>query len=449
MRVAVIGTGYVGLVTGACLAHVGHDVICIDKDPGRIETLRRGISPIHEAGLDDLLAEGLKSGRLSFAEGLSSLAGADISMICVGTPSGPDGIDLSAIRQAAAAIGDALQDQTRYHVVTVKSTVVPGTTDQVVRAELEAASGRLVGTNLGLAMNPEFLSQGSAVEDLLNPDRIIIGEWDQRSGDALAALYKPFTVPVLRMGLRNAEMCKYAANAFQATLISFANQIATICEQIPGADHEPVIESVHLDRNLQAAEGAIGATRFLKGGIGFGGSCFPKDLAALQHFAHMIGAKSEMIDAALAVNRRRPDDVLVRLSQRLGGLEGRTVVILGLAFKPGTDDVRESPGIALAEKLLAAGAKVRTHDPLPAARQRAREAMDERAGIATTPEAALEGADAAVIATAWPHYRDWNWSALLSVMHRPLLYDGRHLLKGLPFPAGTEIVRVGTGPEYS
>ena len=446
MRVGIIGTGYVGLVTGACLAHLGQSVTCIDKDSERIATLTRGTTPIHEEGLDDLLVEGVANGRLRFADDLTCLVDADISMICVGTPSGPDGIDLSALRQASAGIGQVLRGQNRYHVVVVKSTVVPGTTDQVVRTELEAASGRVVGHTLGLAMNPEFLSQGSAVRDNLNPDRLIIGAWDARSGDTLATMYRDYSAPMLRMSLRNAEMCKYAANAFQATLISFANQIASICEHIPGADHEAVLESVHLDRILQPEGRPAGAIRFLKGGIGFGGSCFPKDLAALQHFAGEIGAPSEMIDAVLATNRRRPDDVIARLEQILGGLEGRTISILGLAFKPGTDDVRESPGIALAERLLARKAVVRTHDPLAATRQRARAAMSTGIAIANTVEAALTDADAVILATAWPDYRTCDWAALSRRMKQALIYDGRNLLNGIVLPQGTSLIRVGTGP---
>lgn len=441
MQLAMVGSGYVGLVSAACLAAIGHRVVCVDADPARIDMLTRGQSPIHEPGLDGLIRDGLGAGRLAATTELgAALNGAQVAMIAVGTPSVEGRIDLSAVETASRQIGALLRGRRDRPVVAVKSTVVPGTTAGLVRKALEETSGGRAGRDFGLAMNPEFLSQGSAVEDFLHPDRIVVGALDEYSGEMMAELYRPLPAPLLRMGLAEAEMVKYAANALQALLISYANQIAALCEAIPGADHDKVMAAVHLDRMLDGPDGKrAGATRFLQGGIGFGGSCFPKDLEALNVFAHRLGVPVPLVAAISAVNAIRPAQALNLLADRLGGVFERRIAVLGLAFKPDTDDLRESPGLKLMERLRRRGAEVRLHDPLPQARTRARALGLE---VCDTAEAALDGADAAIIATAWPQYRDLDWS-------RPrhlVVLDGRGLLDGLDLPASVHVVRIGQGP---
>jgi UDPglucose 6-dehydrogenase/GDP-mannose 6-dehydrogenase len=320
--------------------------------------------------------------------------------------------------------------------------VVPGTTAGLVRRALEESSGLVAGPGFGLAMNPEFLSQGSAVADFQQPDRIVLGAFDRRSGDVMAELYQPFAAPLLRMTLSEAELVKYAANGLQATLISYANQIAALCEALPGTDHARVMAAVHLDRMLDGPEGGrAGATRFLMGGLGFGGSCFPKDLQALTVFAHRLGVPVPLIAATSAVNAIRPAQVLNLLSAPLGGLFERRIAVLGLAFKPGTDDMRESPALKLIERLRRHGAQVRAHDPLPEVRARARSQLAEVA-VMDRAEDALDGAEAAIIATAWPHYRQLDWRALGDIT----VLDGRQVLDGADLPANLRLVRIGVSP---
>jgi UDPglucose 6-dehydrogenase len=444
LSVAIIGTGYVGLVTGACLAALGHRIVCVDTDAARIAAVAHGETPIHEQDLADLLRDGIAARRFAATTDLAqAVAAAQVIVVAVGTPSVDGRIDLSAIETAARQIGPCLRGRRDFPVVAVKSTVVPGTTDTLVRRVLEETSGGRAGDLFGLAMNPEFLSQGSAVRDFVETDRIVIGQWDERSGDALAALYHPFLAPMLRMSLREAELVKYAANGLQATLVSYANQIAALCEAIPGTDQARVLAAVHLDRMLDGPDnGRAGATRFLMGGIGFGGSCFPKDLLALIAHGRRLGIDLPLFEAVNAVNAARPAQVLNLLATTLGGLYGKRIAVLGLAFKPGTDDLRESPALALLRRLDARGADIVAHDPLPLARDHAR-----RAGIAVSDSAddALAGADAAVLATAWPHYRTLDWSRLAAGMRHAVILDGRRALDGIDLPRTLRVLRVGVG----
>lgn len=452
MRVVIVGTGYVGLVTGACLASVGHRVACVDSDRDRAVRVARGETPIVEDGLPELVREGVASGALTATDDLEAAAdGAEVAMICVGTPARADGSpDLSAVEAAARGLGVALKGRGGFPVVAVKSTVPPGTTDTVVRRAVESAGGGRAGEDFGLAMTPEFLSQGTAVRDFLDADRIVVGAFDPRSAGVLEELYRPFPAPLLTMTPREAEMVKYAANGLQATLISYANQIAAICEAIPGVDHAAVMRAVHLDRMLDGPGGGrAGATRFLMGGIGFGGSCFPKDLLALAAQARSLGVPAPVIEAATAVNAGRVDTVARRLEAAIGTLAGRRLTVLGLAFKPGTDDLRESPGLRLARRLAGCGAEVTVHDPLPIVRQRARGLLPPDIAIADSADAALAGAEAAVIATAWRDYRDWDWTTFAARMARPLVYDGRLLLDGLDLPRWLTVLRAGAGPDKS
>jgi UDPglucose 6-dehydrogenase len=452
MRIAIVGTGYVGLVTGACLSRLGHEVTCVDVQEERVASIRNGEAPFFEPGLAELLTEGRRSGRLRATTGLAeAVAASEMTMLAVGTPSaeGSGRIDLSAIQAAARDVGTCLAGRVDRHTVVVKSTVVPGTTETVVRAALETASGLCAG-RFGLAMNPEFLREGSAVSDFMAPDRIVIGQWDDPSGEATARLYASFRCPVLRVSLRNAEMIKYASNALLASLVSFSNELAGLCEAMGGADVDVVTEGLCLDGRLSpTVDGKKvrpGVLSYLRAGSGFGGSCFPKDVNALRAQAREMGVPTPLLDAVMEVNAARPGRVADLLSRELGGLRGRTVAILGLAFKPGTDDVRESPAIALAAALASSGASVRAHDPLPAA-SRAAAAKLRGAGVAfeAEPESLLRGADAAVLATAWPEYEAWDWARLVLLMKTRLVLDGRNVLRQVPWPADVTYVPIGTG----
>ena len=444
MKVTIVGTGYVGLVTGTCLASRGHRVACIDSDAHRVATIARGAPPFHEPGLTELLGSALRDGRLTVGAALEeAVADSDVSMLAVGTPSREGRIDLSAVEAAATAVGRALGRREEYHVVVVKSTVVAGTTDTVVRRALEAGSGRPAGA-FGLCMNPEFLREGSAVADFMRPDRIVVGCWDARSAAVLDELYRGFDCPRIVTSLRNAEMIKYAANALLATLVSYSNEVAALCEAMPGLDEETVMTGVHLDRRLTPVDGAAGPAgivTYLRAGVGFGGSCLPKDVDALRGLAAERGVATPLLDAVMAVNRQRAGQVVTRLGAALGGLAGRVIAVLGLAFKPGTDDVRDSPAVALIHGLLAAGASVQAYDPLV----RAVPALGGQVALRPAPEAALAGADAVVIATACPEFRSLDWQACARAMRRRVILDGRDALRGVPLPEGVTYLRIGLG----
>lgn len=446
MDVAIIGSGYVGVVTAACLASHGHRVTCVDIDPDRVARISAGEAPMHEPGLPALLAEAVAARRLSATTDLAAaVAGAEVTFICVGTPSQDGAIDLSLVETAAGQIGAALgSGEERYRVVVVKSTVVPGTTAGPVRRLLQEGSG-LPADRLGLCMNPEFLSQGSAVRDFLEPDRIVIGAMDDASAAVLERLYAGFACPKLRVSLTNAELIKYAANSFQACLISFSNQIAAICEATPGADEAEVMAAVHLDRLIAVDGRPAPVARFLRGGIGFGGSCFPKDLVALRHFGRSRGAATTMLDAIVDTNHDRPRQVMELLRRQLGDLTGRRIAVLGLAFKPDTDDLRESPGVALLRLLAEAGAEAHGHDPLPEALANARRLLRNGIALHDSVDEALEGAEAALIATAWPAYRRLDWTRLGAGMARPVLLDGRGLLADMEMSPGLGYRRIGVG----
>jgi UDPglucose 6-dehydrogenase/GDP-mannose 6-dehydrogenase len=443
VRVTVVGTGYVGLVSGVGLATLGHDVACVDTDPARVASIARGAPPFSEPDLPRLLRAALDAGRLAATGDLAAaMAGSEASIVAVGTPPRGERIDLTAVVRAATDIGRALTGLDRYHVVVVKSTVVPGTTGGAVREALEAGARRRAGSGFGLCMNPEFLREGSAVADFLHPDRIVVGRLDDRSGEVLARLYAGFDCPKLFTSLRAAETIKYTANALLATLVSFSNEVAGLCEALPEVDEETVMRGVHLDRRLTPPGApAPGILSYLRAGIGFGGSCLPKDVNALRTFARDLGTPTPLLDAVAAVNTARPGRVVARLEAALGGLRGRTVAVLGLAFKPGTDDVRDSPALALIAALAAAGAAVRAHDPMVGA-----VAELDGAAIAATAAAALDGADAAVVATAWPEFRTLDWAALAGRMRRAVVLDGRGALAGVALPPALTYLRIGAGP---
>ena len=345
MKIAVVGSGYVGLTTGVCCASLGHDVTCIDITSERVDAINRGEPPFFEPGLEPLLKTALADGVFRATTALDdAVRASDVIIIAVGTPPTDTGIDLSQVSEASRRIARALAGGARYQVVVVKSTAVPGTTDGLVRRLLEEGSGLKAG-DFGLCMNPEFLREASAVEDFLAPDRIVIGQWDERSGRVLDGIYERLTCPRIFTGLANAEMIRVRSNALLATLISFSNEISAICEATPGTDVRQVLKGVHLDRRLSPLVNGTrvspGILDFLRAGSGFGGSCLPKDVYALRSYARSHGVEPHVLDAVTAVNASRPAHLERLAAEAIGSLDGATVAVLGLAFKPGTDDLRE------------------------------------------------------------------------------------------------------------
>jgi UDPglucose 6-dehydrogenase len=446
VKITVLGAGYVGLVSGACLAHVGHEVVCVDADPERVAKIRAGEAPFREPGLAELMRPLLARKRLRVTTDLArEVRTSRVSMIAVGTPFDGERIDLTQARTAARQIGHAIAGMSDFHTVVVKSTVVPSTTDTVVRAELEGASGRKVGSDLGLCMNPEFLQEGSAVRGFLEPDRIVIGRWDDRSGHALAEVYRSFGCTKLLTTLRDAELIKYASNSLLATLVSFSNEIASLCETLPGTDCEVVMNGLHLDRRLSPrVDGRTvqpGLLSYLRAGSGFGGSCLPKDVNALRAFASDLGCPTPILDAVMAVNQARPAALAAAAGRALGGLEGRRIAVLGLAFKPETDDLRDSPALTLIDALHHGGAHVRVFDPV--AMPAANGMLEDRASLAASIEVALTGADAALIATAWRQFVELDWREALPLMRQAIIVDGRNALRAASLPPYATYIRIG------
>jgi len=431
-KVGVVGSGYVGLVTGACLASLGNDVTCVDVDEERVEGLKNGVMPIYEPGLEEMVARGCSAGRLAFATGIREFVReADIVFIAVNTPPGDHGsADLSNVADVARAIGASLAEAERESplVVVNKSTVPVGSGDYVSMLIREGADGADMGYRV--VSNPEFLREGSAVYDSFYPDRIVLGADSRDALDVMRQLYKPVieqsfptemdprpktAVPFVTTDLASAEMIKYAANAFLATKISFINEVATICDLV-GADVNNVAAGIGLD-------GRIGP-RFLNAGIGWGGSCFPKDVAALRSIAREYDYEPVILDAAVTVNERQRRQVITKLQRELRTLKGKRIALLGLAFKPNTDDLREAPSLEIAAKLDALGARVVGYDPV------AGKAAASEPGLKVVFDMyeALSGAHAAVVVTEWEEVRSLDLEKAASLMEAPkLLIDGRNL----------------------
>ena len=417
MRIAMIGSGYVGLVSGACFADFGHRVVCIDKDEAKIAALKRGEIPIFEPGLEALVAQNAKEGRLAFAAELApAVAEAEVVFIAVGTPSrrGDGHADLSyvlgAAREIAAAIGG-------YTVVVTKSTVPVGTGDDVERT-IRAANPK---AEFAVVSNPEFLREGAAINDFKRPDRIVIGTDDARAREAMTEVYRPLylnAAPILFTERRTAELIKYAANAFLATKITFINEMADLCEKV-GANVQEVARGIGFDNRI--------GPKFLHAGPGFGGSCFPKDTLALMKTAEDAGTPAKIIETVVAVNEARKRAMAEKIVAACGGsVAGKTIAILGLAFKPNTDDLREAASLVILPALAAAGATLRAHDP-----QAMREAANELAGVAMckSPYEAAKDADALVILTEWDAYRALDLDRLKRDLKAPLVVDLRNIYR--------------------
>jgi UDPglucose 6-dehydrogenase len=446
MRITIVGTGYVGLTTGVCLSFLGHQVACVDIVPERVAAISGGQPPFYEPGLTEMLSTALLSGRLRATTNLEeAVVGSDVIFIIVGTPETDRGIDLSPVVAAAQGVGLALRHASGYYVVALKSTVVPGTTGTLLRSLLEESSGRRVG-EFGLCMNPEFLREGSAIHDFMNPDRIVVGQWDERSGKVLAEVYQSFECPKILTTLANAEMIKYASNALLATLISFSNEIAALCEVTPSVDVNVVLQSVHLDRRLSPVVNgqriSPGILAYLWAGCGFGGSCLPKDVNALRAYARGRFVTPHLLDAVMAVNALRAAYLERLAEEALGSLRGATVAVLGLAFKPDTSDLRESPAVAVIRLLRSKGANVKAHDPLVTSAPAGSE-LDGLATICKTSEEALRDADAALVVTAWPEFAELDWPALCGQMRNPVIIDGRNALETVSWPKGVRYFGIG------
>ncbi len=432
MKVSIIGSGYVGLVTGACLAERGHEVLCVDVDLGKVDAINRGEPPIHEEGLEALMRSTIGARLRATTDLAGAVAGSELTFITVGTPSHNGEIDLRFIEEAARQIGRAIAKKPGYHAVVVKSTVVPGTTDAVVGPLVARESGKEAGKDFGLCMNPEFLTEGQAVKDFRNPDRIVVGGIDERSQGVLAALYRDFEgVEVLRVNNKTAEMIKYASNSMLAVQISFANELAELASRLGGIDIVDVMKGVHLSQYLSpflpdGKRVRAPIASFLEAGCGFGGSCLPKDVAALIAHGQKAGCEMRILKSTLAINKEQPLKVVAMLEKHFPELRNLPVAVLGLAFKPDTDDMRESPAIPIIGALRDRGAQVLAHDPV--ANGAARRILGEE-GIryCETLEDALRTARAAILVTRWAEFQRIP-EVLQELNPTAFFIDGRRML---------------------
>jgi UDPglucose 6-dehydrogenase len=413
MKIAVAGTGYVGLVAGACLAENGNDVVCVDKDAAKVRALQRGRIPIYEPGLEELVRRNRAEKRLTFTTDLAKgVRGSQIVFIAVGTPTGEDGAaDLQHVLAVAREIGKAMNG---YKVIVDKSTVPVGTSEKVREAVKKETSHPF-----SVVSNPEFLKQGAAIEDFMKPDRVVIGTEDQRAGEIMKELYAPFTrtgAPIMMMDCASAELCKYAANAMLATRISFMNEVANVCEVV-GADVDHVRRAVASDRRIGPA--------FLFPGVGYGGSCFPKDVKAIMQFAAAKNYDFQILKAVESVNERQKVRLLGKMKAHFGSLKGKRIAVWGLAFKPKTDDMREAPAITIIEELLESGATVAAYDPEAA--RTARGIFGDRIRICEKSYEALAGADGLAVITEWNEFREPDYTKMRQLLKQPVVFDGRNI----------------------
>lgn len=433
MKISVVGTGYVGLVSGVCLSSVGHEVVCIDNNAAKVDDINAAKSPIYEKGLDDLLNQNIGSRLKASTDLTKAVLESDLSLIAVGTPFDGDLIDLQYVKQVAIEIGGALKSKKGYHVVVVKSTVVPGTTDDVVLPILEELSGKKAGIDFGVGMNPEFLREGEAIGDFMNPDRIVCGGIDDETREKLAEVYAPFpSADKVMTNNRTAEMIKYTSNSLLATLISFSNEIGNLCASIGGIDALEVMNGVHLDKRfspiLENGERIKpGMTTYLEAGCGFGGSCFPKDVNALISHGVNTGEPMSLLKSVVEINRRQPKQVMDRLRKHFPDLRNLKVAVLGLAFKPGTDDMRESPAIPIVQELIAESSIVTAYDPVA---HKEAEKIFPKGGITycESIEETVSGVDAILLLTRWPEFKALPEILKAQGGASPVLVDGRRLL---------------------
>jgi len=419
MKIAVVGTGYVGLVTGTCLAEVGTDVTCIDIDKKKIESLKNGVMPIYEPGLEPMVTRNYKKGKLHFSTDITSaIEGADVAFIAVGTPPGEDGsADLQYVLKVASQIGANMNS---YGVVVTKSTVPVGTAEKVRAAVQEQLDARGVDINFDIASNPEFLKEGAAINDFMKPDRIVVGVDTAKAEETMGKLYKPFIMnghPLIFMDIPSAEMTKYAANSMLATRISFMNDIANLCE-IMGADVNAVRKGIGSDPRI--------GSRFIYAGIGYGGSCFPKDVKALIETGKQNNYRMRILEAVEDVNESQKSVLFNKLTSSLGtDLSGKTFAMWGLSFKPNTDDMREAPSLVLIDKINAAGGKVVAYDPV--AMPETKHMIGDIITYVDEPYQALDGADALLLVTEWSEFKLPDYDEVTRRLKNKLIFDGRNI----------------------
>lgn len=418
MKIAVIGTGYVGLVSGACFSEMGVHVTCVDVNSEKIESLKGGVMPIYEPGLKEMVLQNMNMGRLHFTDSLSdALSDADVAFIAVGTPAGEDGsADLSYVEDVAHQIGECID---HYILVVTKSTVPVGTTYKVKEIISEEIAARGASVEFEMASNPEFLKEGAAIRDFMSPDRVVVGVESKRGEELMSQLYRPFLINnfrVIFMDILSSEMTKYAANAMLATRISFMNEMATLCELV-GADVNQVRKGISSDSRI--------GSKFLYPGCGYGGSCFPKDVNALMSTARRYGYRMGIIEAVEGVNNLQKRVIYNKLSENLGSLEGKVVALWGLSFKPETDDIREATSIVTINLLLDAGAVVKVYDPI--AMESVRKVYGDRIAYAKDMYDVLDGADAMALVTEWKQFRLPDWEKIAATMSGNVVVDGRNI----------------------
>jgi UDPglucose 6-dehydrogenase len=412
MKLAIIGTGYVGLVTGTCFADLGNEVICADNDKKKIEVLNSGGVPIYEPGLDELIKKNVKKGRLSFTGDIkAAINSAEIIFICVGTPPRDDGsADLTGIEKVSKDIAEHIDS---YKLIVEKSTVPVETGEWVTRT---IKSSMKKGCEFEIASNPEFLREGSAIKDFMNPDRVVVGVESERSERLLRQLYEPLNTNIVVTNIKGAEIIKHAANSFLATKISFINALSNICE-MTGADVEQVAEGIGLDSRINK--------HFLKAGIGFGGSCFPKDLKAFIHISEKMGYEFGLLKEVEKINERQKEMVIKKISKMLWNISGKVIAVWGLAFKPDTDDIRSAPAIDIIKRLISEGARIRAYDPV--AMENAKKEMDGAVEYCGDIYEASKGADCVILMTEWNEFKEVDWKKIKSIMNQPVVLDGRNI----------------------
>ena len=439
--ISVVGVGYVGLCTAIAFASKGFKVLASDIDKNKIAVINKGKAPIHEPNLNEPLQEAVKNKNLRCTlNQREAVLNTDVTFITVGTPNKPDGsIDLQYIKNAAKEIGQALDKKDTYHLVVVKSTIIPGTTEKIVKPILEKCSNKPCGKDFGLCMNPEFLKEGSALQDTLCPDRIIIGEHDKKSGDTLEALYKDFysekTPPIIRTNPSTAELIKYASNAFLATKISLINTIANICEKTSGADVTAVAKAMGLDKRIEKT--------FLNAGLGYGGSCFPKDVRALIAYSKNLAYNPELLEAVEDVNEKQPYKAIQLCKKYLHSLKGKNIAILGLAFKPNTDDMREARSTPIIKQLLKEDANITAYDPV--AISNAKSIFGERIKYASSAIQCIKNADCCIIVTEWDEFKKLKPEDFTETMKQPILIDGRKIYNAKEFSQKLKFAAIGLG----
>ena len=451
MRITVVGCGYVGLVTATGLAARGHHVTGVDVSSERIAEVNSGKAPFFEPGLDDMLKDALQSGSFIATTEFGSVSRSQVILFCVGTPSGSDGsIDLTWLKQAVSSAVEHLKESDFYQVVAIRSTVVSGTAQNVVWPLLEP----LLSTrkaSLGLVSNPEFLREGSAAAEFFQPDRIIVGEKDYSSGDLFSQVYAGFNAPIMRMNLQTAEMVKYTSNTLWATLVSFSNEIARICETLPGVDAERVLEGVRVDRRIspfvdgKRVVAEVGS--YLRAGCGYGGSCLPKDLRALIQFARARGVRPMLLEAVDEVNVTQASHFIGLAEGALGDLKSKRSLVLGVSFKTGTDDIRESPGVRLIRQLMSKGADVYAYDPL-VTKSQIDVLSKEGVRFVEEPRSAAMDMDVCFVTTLAPDFAflEEMPASLGKVLRGPLIVDGRGALRHVAISRCDRYVGIGLGP---